>query len=197
MNENSTKQTTTNTIPNNCIWYESANGEIVEPHDCSSFDANIVSNTYKDGKGVIAFDKDITRIDGFAFCRCTGLTSVTIGNSVTSIGGDAFNGCTRLTNITIPYGVTKIGALAFRGCAGLTSVTIPDSVVFIGWYAFRGCVGLKNIYCKRATPPTISPDAFDNIAPDAQIYVPRASDIAYQSNKCWKNYVSKIVDCDF
>ena len=53
---------------------------------------------------------------------CTGLTSVTIGNSVTGIGYDAFRDCTGLTSVTIPNSVTYIGDLAFSGCTGLTSV---------------------------------------------------------------------------
>ena len=37
-----------------------------------------------------------------AFYNCTGLTSITIGNSVTSIGSSAFYGCSGLTSIVIP-----------------------------------------------------------------------------------------------
>ena len=46
--------------------------------------------------------------------RCTGLTTVTIGDSVTSIGDNAFDGCTGLTDVTIPNSVTSAGCdLAF------------------------------------------------------------------------------------
>ena len=41
----------------------------------------------------------ITKINQYAFYNCTGLTSVTIGNSVTSIGKDAFRGCSGLASI--------------------------------------------------------------------------------------------------
>ena len=44
-----------------------------------------------------------TRIEQYAFYGCSGLTSVTIGNSVTSIGGSAFSGCSGLTDMTIPF----------------------------------------------------------------------------------------------
>lgn len=49
----------------------------------------------------------VTSIFG-AFWNCTGLTSVTIGNSVTSIGYRAFSGCTGLTSVTIPNSVTTV-----------------------------------------------------------------------------------------
>ena len=42
----------------------------------------------------------VTSIDDYAFEDCSGLTSITIGNSVTSIGDCAFYGCSGLTSIT-------------------------------------------------------------------------------------------------
>ena len=57
-----------------------------------------------------------TSIGDYAFGRCYGLTSVTIGNSVTRIGKYAFYGCTGLENITIGNNVTSIGDLVFNGC---------------------------------------------------------------------------------
>ena len=82
---------------------------------------------------------NVTSIGGSAFYKCTGLTSVTIGNSVTSIGSSAFSGCSGLTSVTIGNSVTSIGSSAFSGCSGLTSVTIPNSVTSIGGSAFSGC----------------------------------------------------------
>ena len=87
----------------------------------------------------------VTSIGGFAFTGCTGLTSVTIGNSVTSIGEYAFYNCTGLTSVTIPNSVTTIGEGAFSDCSGLTSVTIPNSVTSIGGFAFTGCTGLISV----------------------------------------------------
>ena len=105
----------------------------------------------------------VTSIGDYAFSGCSGLTSVTIGNSVTSIGDRAFYGCTRLTSpvynahvfaylptsysgaYIIPEGIESIADEAFRGCTSLTSVTIPNSVTSIGQYAFYGCSSLPII----------------------------------------------------
>ena len=87
----------------------------------------------------------VTSIGNNAFNGCTGLTSVTIGNSVTSIGSGAFSGCSGLTSLTIPNSVTTIGSSAFSGCSGLTSVIIPNSVTSIGGWAFDGCSGLTSL----------------------------------------------------
>ncbi len=50
----------------------------------------------------------VTSIGEAAFYECSGLTSVTIGNSVTTIGRSAFCYCSGLTSVTIPNSVTSI-----------------------------------------------------------------------------------------
>ena len=57
----------------------------------------------------------------------------------------AFRGCSGLTSITIGNSVTSIGVWVFYGCSGLTSVTIPDSVTSIGDYAFYNCYKLVEV----------------------------------------------------
>lgn len=73
-------------IPNNTIYYTSSNGKIVTPYNKNVFGANIISNTYVNGQGIITFDKSVTKIGDNAFNNCSSLTSVSIPNSV-------FRGC--------------------------------------------------------------------------------------------------------
>lgn len=160
-------------ISNNKIYYTSSDGQIVTPdigtgEESKGFGANIVSNTYSGGRGVIVFDGPVTKIGysafsrcntlqtivipdsvisigSYAFTYCTSLTTITIPDSVISIGENAFFSCERLTSITIPNGITSIDIGVFENCTSLTSITIPDSVTSIGQSAFYGCNSLTSI----------------------------------------------------
>lgn len=87
----------------------------------------------------------VTKINFFAFDRCTEMTSVTIPSSVTEVAGNAFYWCTGLTSVEIPNGVTTIGWGAFEWCTGLASVSIPSSVTKIEKTAFRHCYKLTSV----------------------------------------------------
>ena len=132
-------------ISKNVIIYTSSDGKIVTPNKSNVFGANILSNTYENGKGVIVFDAPVTSIGEAAFYYCKSLTSITIPDSVTSIGNDTFSNCTSLTSATIGNRVTSIGSWAFQDCTSLTSVTIPNSVTSIGYYAFYKCSSLTSV----------------------------------------------------
>ncbi len=127
------------------IFYTTSDNKVITPCRTDDFGANIVSNTYENGKGIIKFDAPVTSIGWTAFYGCSSLTGITIPDSVTSIGDSAFYGCSSLTGIIIPDSVTSIGNFAFQGCSSLANVTIPDSVTSIGWAAFRDCSSLTSV----------------------------------------------------
>ncbi|MBO5855512.1 MAG: leucine-rich repeat domain-containing protein, partial [Alistipes sp.] len=136
---------TANISPSNQIWYTSSDGNVVEPYNTDVFGANIISNTYNNGMGVITFDGVVTTIGEGAFADCASLTSVNIPDSVTTIGDSAFAYCYSLTSVNIPDSVTTIGDSAFGYCYSLTSVNIPDSVTTIGNNAFYSCDSLTSV----------------------------------------------------
>ena len=102
---------------------------------------------YMNGKEIkdLVLPNSLTSISDYAFCHCSGLTSVTIPNSVTSIGSGAFYFCSGLTSITISNSVSTIENYAFTGCSNLNYVSIPNSVTSIGKSAFAGCSSLSAI----------------------------------------------------
>ena len=87
----------------------------------------------------------VTCIDDFAFSGCSGLTSVSLGNSLLSIRSSAFTDCIGLISVTIPNSVTIIGDHAFLGCSNLKSVTIGNNVTTIGTEAFAACSSLTSL----------------------------------------------------
>ena len=156
------------TIANNEIVYTTTDGKVANLTVADALGSNVISNSYDNGRGLIACENEISTIGASAFnsCsnlqtiklpdstavidtdsfrNCSNLISVTIPDNVTSIGNSAFNGCGSLTSVTIPDSVTSIGGSAFRGCSSLTSVTIPDSVTSIGGSAFRDCSSLTSV----------------------------------------------------
>ncbi len=169
-------------IAANQIHYTSSDGAVVTPHATDVFGANIVSNIYENGKGIITFE-----------------------NKVTSIGDGAFRGCTSLTSVTIPDSVTEIGNNAFSNCTSLTSVTIPDSVTSIG-ESFYGCTSLKEVYCKPTVPPTGGQYMFSYYDSGykpigCKIYVPSSDDDsiinAYKAAQYWSDYSAYIEEYYF
>ena len=157
------------------ILYTSSDGNIVTPSTASGFNANIISNAYVNGQGTIAFDGPVTAIGTWAFRNCSSLTSITIPDNVVLIGSSAFDGCTSLTSATIGNSITKIESAAFYDCTSI-----------------------KEVYCKAATPPTLSAsNVFYNNASGRKIYVPRNSVDAYKAARYWSGYASSIVGYDF
>ena len=178
------------------MYYTSTDGNIVVPK-ADAFDANIISNTYKDGQGKIAFDIDITTIGEAAFFECSTLRSITIPEGVTTIEYGAFYNCANLKEVTLPESVVTIGNNAFCNCKGFHNVTIPASVTFLGNYAFSGCTYLVGVYCKATTPPVGGHGMFANNGLYRQIYVPAESVEAYRQAQYWIEYSADIKGYNF
>lgn len=78
----------------NKIYYTTADGKSVVMWHPETFGVNIVSNTYKNGQGVITFDGEVTMIGEFVFSGSQ-LVTIVIPESVTQIGENAFDDCGR------------------------------------------------------------------------------------------------------
>ena len=133
----------------------------------------------------------VTKIEGWAFYGCYGLTSITIPNSVTYIGWQAFYDSS-LTSIAIPNSVTSIGFEAFMNCSSLTSVTIPNSVTSIDGGAFRGCSSLTSFVSEIENPFEIDESVFGSFPSDAQLVVPKGTKVKYQATVGWNQFTNIV-----
>jgi hypothetical protein len=165
-------------IPSNEIWYTSTNNLELLPASTKMhiFGANLTSNIYKDGKGILTFDGIVDKIGDGAFQGCGTLASITIPDSVNEIGDGAFHSCVSLTGITIPEGVTEIGNDAFAKCYFTAEKFINNSSLDSADNGYWGawvcdiiqddglCIdGSTAVYCRpNATTVTI-PDSVTEI----------------------------------
>ena len=170
--------------PNNEIWYTTTDGNVVTPYSTATFGANIVSNTYSNGKGVIKFDANVTQLgshafDGcsnlvtmfipttvtdiqtYAFYNCTGLVEFDIPDTVTTLGGYVFYKCTALKYINVGLGVTLLPTYMCHSCSSLVRVNVPDSITRINSYCFYGCSALQRFTIPNSVT-NIETNAFRN-----------------------------------
>ena len=149
------------------IIYTSKNGQVVNPYDSTVFGgANILSNTYSNGVGVIEFDSSVTEIGQNAFkntkqldtmilpssvthikayaFQSSGITDITIPPTVIDISSGAFF-LSKLISIVIPASVKKMGPSVFLSCDSLTNVSISTSLNLLDHSMFSGCKSLVSI----------------------------------------------------
>ncbi len=156
-------------------WDTNGDGEL-SPDEAAAVTS--LGTVFKNNEAITSFDElqyftGLTSIGDYAFQNCSGLTSVTIGNSVTSIGSRVFQYCSSLTSVTIPNSVTSIGDQTFEGCSSLTSVTIGNSVTSIGQSAFYGCSGLTSVTIGNSVK-TIGGSAFRNCSSLTSVTIPNS-----------------------
>ena len=145
-------------VPSNEIWYTSTDGKIVEPTRADAFDVSVISNTIKDGMGILKFDGNVTHIYLYAFC-----------NQETQVGAE------NLETIKFPNGLAEIGEYAFCNCTSLAEVLVPPTLTRSNAQAFEGCTNLIRVdisdlsaWCKIAFPGTINGFPLYN---DAKLYL--------------------------
>lgn len=115
-------------VPDDEIWYITSNGSTLTLNKAkdwwgypeTDFGAEVISNTYTDGKGIIKFDAPVTKIGEYAFLYNTELKEMYLPDSVNSIGEEAFSGCEELESLYLPDDLEKVGTMAFWGCLKLT-----------------------------------------------------------------------------
>jgi hypothetical protein len=112
-------------VPNNQIWYTTTDGNAL-----GKSGGNITSDTYANGKGVIEFDADVTKITVNMFKTEATLASITLPNSITTIQDEAFYHCENLATIKMePITPPTIYSNTFSNAEALTTIIVPAESV--------------------------------------------------------------------
>jgi hypothetical protein len=139
----------------------------------------------------VVIPNSVLKIGAHAFEWCTGITSLTIGDSVTEIGNSAFSECTSLIFVNIPNSVISIDNNAFDGCSELTDIIIGNSVTTIGNKAFLDCTSIKNIYYLPSTGIEANENIFDkSVYDNACLYA--NYDIIYTVSP-WNKFIHRDI----
>lgn len=114
----------------------------------------------------VTLDNNVTTLEGYAFNRCTSLTSFTapgltswgeralyqsamtyyeIPEGITTNVFATFAESPYLEEVVFPEGFLEVGEDDFLNCNNLITVTLPDSVTSIGPGAFDNCTSLTSI----------------------------------------------------
>ena len=106
---------------NNEIWYTTTDSNVITFPYPYVFDANITSNVYKNGKGVITFDGDVTMLIE-CFEHFENLLTVSLPNSITTLNSCAFSYCSNLSKIVLGDNITTIANDAIVECPNISEI---------------------------------------------------------------------------
>lgn len=121
---------------NHTLLYTTTDRAVIYPsiNECE-YHEKIVSNTYKNGVGKMAFKDEITSIPNGLFADCANLQTIEIPSSCTVIHDHAFSGCFNLEKVKLNDGLRAVLEYAFARTK-LRTIEIPASCFIVASFAF-------------------------------------------------------------
>lgn len=95
-----------------------------------------------DVEGMFTIDELVSSIGGYAFCGCSLITSISMGDSMRSMGHNAFQDCSALNSVVLGESVDFLCTSAFSGCSDIGAVVclsnrkFPENRLYSSFYAF-------------------------------------------------------------
>ena len=180
------------------IYYTSVDGDIVDPYEPEAINVELVSNTYENGKGVMVFDGEITRMYGNAFFGNRTLRTVQLPETITEIereysySDNPFRGCWNLEGFYGPLASDDHRCLVLNGTlysfANFNAppvYVVPDRVTCLGDECFDGCgmsqifltesitsIGTYSFYGCGSLTSILIPDSVTELDPHAFTFCP-------------------------
>lgn len=163
------------TLPNDEIWYTTKSKNIYTPFDVefhnetykTLFGANLVSNTYDNGKGIMKFDANVDRIYSKRFIYHTDdVISVYLPKSIKYWYGQGITDC-GIKRVYFPVGAGLTSCHSFlNDCYNLEEVIIPN-MYRSGDYRgtiLNNCKNLRKItYRSNDYYPYVSSESYKDI----------------------------------
>ena len=139
-------------------------------------------------------DNEYEDYQGERVIEVKGSASAIIGNIVLPARGTVLaDSALEYSNVSsVDFNNVKIiGEGALHSSPNLTKVLLRK-VTKIKSMAFAECNNLKEVRCYMNVPPTVKSDAFEGIAEDAVLWVPRGKKGAYEAKKAFSSSFSEI-----
>ena len=89
----------------------------------------------KPADGALIIPDAVKKLGIGAFCKCTSIKAVTVGEGIAVLPESCFEHCTALEDVTLKS-ITEIGYSAFSHCSSLKEISLPDTLKSIGGMAF-------------------------------------------------------------
>lgn len=164
--------------PDDEIWYESYNGNVVTVSD-SDFNQNVVSNTYTGGKGVIKLAGELNVLYGTF--RSYNFTKLWLPAKLYSIWGGALNYMKYLEELYFSDNTShevEMWNLRMDNNTALHTVRIPFETTRYSYASAFSYCPLVYIICNNTTAPTIPTGIFANAQANGVLKVPTGSNYA-------------------
>lgn len=153
--------------PDNEIWYKTITGTPIVYRGDWLFGRNkILSNEYKNGKGILKYKYSVKDVEYSIFDDNLDIAEVFLPKTVKSINRSAFDGCKMLKNINFPDNIEYIGDSAFWDaplCGGCAELCLPKKIRTLDNRALATTKKLVNIVVwNKLTDDGINNPCFPN-----------------------------------
>ena len=134
----------------NQIQYTTTDGKVATPTISSWEVVNmVIANDYKNGTGLITFEREVKSIPTTFFMGCKNLKSIILPPKCKVVHDHAFYQCKNLEEVKLNDGLCMVQEYAFSE-TGLKAIEIPSSCFDISTFAFW-CAKLENVKFKAPT----------------------------------------------
>ena len=144
--------------------------------------------------GAVTLPESVKRIEMNGFADCVGISELKLPNGLEYIGGSAFTSTYSLEKLVLPPLINTLSSTLARG-SGIREFVAEGAIFSIAGAVFSDCTKcLSYDFTACTSVPTLANvNAFNNINPDAEIFVPSELFDEWIVATNWAQYADHIV----